>query len=431
MGFGQVLMARRLRFGMHFVGAPILLMGLLTSMTPAAGETARKAVLEVEVRIEDGRERWKNGSEWKDGAFSQSYTLNIPYLATPSLDNINPYDPEYNAAFMKTAAEAQSQAIAIARQEGGQTANPFNTVLDPGKMIQVDPERIADLAARLQACNGDRACFMKTGLELMAQNATGQDAATIQVMQEIGDECSRTFGQGDSQKFDACMQEKGSKYAMIADEVEVTDTGSGFTEPAPDRFQRWEMDWDADGGCGATIVANYRYEAADMLNDIAGPAAGNETAIGASEGGVVPSEMPIVCSSNQIITDVLAKKIYIQSFYMPTVPVRQTIDSKLRGGHLESTVPGGLPIGPDIENQWAVAQWIAEKLSGAPLSGHEERFFKIKGNMNGVSLPTAIAGVPEIVPDETDPTAWKRQAPNFHETEFVAKVTWRLMEIRQ
>ena len=400
---------------------------LFAGTAAVAGETSTAAVFEIEVKIESGRERWKSGSEWKDGTFSQSFTLNIPSVAAPQLDNINPYEPDYGATSLRKATEAQAQAAAIARRGKSGTANPFNTVLDPGRMIGVDPERLADLAARSQTCSGDRACLMKLGLEMMAQNTT--DAAMLQTMQEISDECSRTVGLSDGRRFDACMQEKGSKYAMTADGVDMPDTGPGFAEPAPDRFQRWEVTWEADGGCGATIVADYRYEAADRLNDVTGPVAGSETAIGASEGAVVPSENPMVCSSNQIITGIRTKRVYIQSFYMPAIPVHQTIASKLRGGHLESTITGGLPGGPDMVSQGTVTQWITEELKNAPLSGHAERAFRIKGNMNGVSLPTSVTGTPEIVPDETDPTAWKRQAPNFHETEFLAKVTWQLKEL--
>ena len=122
--------------------------------------------------------------------------------------------------------------------------------------------------------------------------------------------------------------------------------------------------------------------------------------------------------------------MYIQSFYMPTIPVHQTIESKLRGGRLEDAATGGLPGGSDIVRQWTVTQWIAEQLAGAPVNGHAERAFKIKGDMNGIGLPTGTQGTKDIIPDETDPTAWKRQAPNFHETEFVAKVTWSLKEMR-
>ncbi|KRD32237.1 hypothetical protein ASE37_22735 [Rhizobium sp. Root268] len=398
---------------------------LLAGTAAVASETSPAAVFEIEVTIESGHERWKNGSEWKDGAFSQSFTLNIPSVAAPQLDDINPYEPDYGATSLRKATEAQ--AAAIARRGKSETANPFNTVLDPGKMMGVDPERLADLAARAQACNGDRVCLMKLGLEMMSQNTT--DAAMLQTMQEISDECGRTVGLSDGRRFDACMQEKGSKYAMTADGVDMPDAGPGFAEPAPERFQRWEMNWEADGGCGATVVADYRYEAADRLNDVTGAVAGSETAIGASEGAVVPSENPMVCSSNQIVTDIRTKRMYIQNFYMPAIPVHQTIKSKLRGGRLESTVEGGLPGGPDMVSKGTVIQWITEELKNAPLSGHAERAFKIRGNMNGISLPTSASGTPEIVTDETDPTAWKRQAPNFHETEFLAKVTWQLKEL--
>lgn len=217
---------------------------------------------------------------------------------------------------------------------------------------------------------------------------------------------------------------------MTADDVDLPDTGPGFTEPAPDRFQRWEMTWDADGGCGATVLADYRYEAADMLNDVTGPVPGNEAAIGASEGAVIPSQMPLTCSGNQIVTDVGTGKMYIQSFSMPAIPVHRTIESKLRGGRLEGAEAGGLPGGSDIVRQVTVTQWIAEELTGAPLEGHAERAFTVKGDMNGVSLPTGTSGTREIVPDETDPFAWKRQAASFHETAFVAKLSWRLKEMQ-
>lgn len=400
---------------------------LLLAVKADAGDTPRSAVFEVEVEIDSGHERWKNGQEWKDGTFSLSYSLNIPYVAAPSLDSINPYDPGYGVTALKGAADAQSTAAVIAREGGGGVANPFNTVFDSGKMIQVDPERLADLATRSQVCGGDRACLMKLGLEMMVRNATGQNAAILQTIQEIGTECSQIVDIDNGKAYDACLQEKGGRYATTADGV---DTGPGFADPAPDRFQRWEMNWNADGGCGETILADYRYEAADMLSDVTGPVAGNETAIGAAEGAVTASERPMVCSSNQIITDVRTGKMYFQSFYMPTIPVHQTITSKLRGGRLESTKAGGLPGGADIVRQVTVTQWITEKLTGASMEGHEERAFKIKGDMNGVSLPTGVTGTKEIVPDETDPFAWKRQAPDFHETEFVAKLTWRLKEMQ-
>lgn len=438
MNLHQALKMWRPRHGIYCAGTPVLVAtGLLAwagVSLPAgkavAGETSPGAVFEIEVEIESGRERWKNGSEWKDGAFSQSYTLNIPYVAAPALDNVNPYDPDYGATSLYKAAEAQSQAAAVARRGGGGGASPFNTVLDPGKLIQVDPERLADLSARSQACNGDKACLMALGLQMMAQNATGQDADMVQTMQQITDECRAIVGVEDGRKLDACMQEKGNQYAVAADGVDTSDTGPGFAEPASDRFQRWDMNWGSDGGCGATIVADYRYEATEMLNDVTGPVAGRETATGAAEGAVIPSEMPIACSSNQIVTDVRTRRMYIQSFYMPAIPVHQTIQSKLGGGLLESTSSGGLPGGLDIAGQRTVTQWITEALKNAPLDGHAERAFKIKGDMNGVSLPTGTAGTPEILPDDGDPTAWKRQAPNFHETEFLAKVTWRLKEMR-
>jgi len=438
MNLRQALKLRRPRHELHCAGTPVLLATgwlagggvALPAAKAAAGEISPRAVFEIEVEIESGRERWKNGAEWKEGAFSQSFTLNIPYVAAPTLDNINPYDPDYAATSLRKAAEAQSQAAAIARRGGGGSASPFNTVLDPGKMIQVDPERLADLAARSQACNGDKACLMALGMQMMAQNATGQDADLLQTMQQIANECRAIVGVDDGRKLDACMQEKGSRYAMPPDGVDTSDTGPGFAEPAPDRFQRWDMNWGSDGGCSATIVADYRYEAAEMLSDVTGPVAGRETAIGAAEGAVIPSEMPVACSSNQIVTDVRTRKLYIQSFYMPAIPVHQTIQSKLRGGLLDSTSSGGLPGGLDIAGQRTVTQWITEVLKNAPLDGHAERAFKIKGNMNGVSLPTGTAGTQEILPDSDDPTAWKRQAPNFHETEFLAKATWRLKEMR-
>ncbi|WP_421594123.1 hypothetical protein [Shinella sp. M27] len=436
MNVDQPLKMRRSCRGLRRGGASVLAaMGLivcggvaLPAGTAIAGETASSAVFEVEVEIESGRERWKNGTEWRDGAFSQSFTLNIPYVAARSLDSVNPYDPDYGATALRKAAEDQSRAAAIARR-GGSGASPFNTVLDPGKLIQVDPERLADLAARSQACNGDRTCLMALGLEIMAEKATDQDAALVQTMQQISTECSATVGMADAGRFDACLQEKGSRYAMVPNGIDTSDTGPGFAEPAPDRFQRWDMNWASDGGCGATVVADYRYEAAEMLNDVTGPVAGKETAVGASEGAVVASEMPVVCSSNQIVTDVWTGKMYIQTFYMPAIPVHQTIRSKLRGGLLESTVNGGLPGGPDIVSQGTVTQWITAVLKNAPLNGRAERAFKIKGSMNGVSRPTGTAATLEILPDGDDPTAWKRQAPNFHETEFLAKVTWRLKEM--
>ena len=438
MAIGQTTKTWRPRLGAACARMPALAVAgmfawsgvLLVTGKADAGDTPRRAVFEVEVEIDAGHERWKNGLEWKDGAFSLSYTLNIPYLAAPSLDSINPYAPDYGATALRQAAEAQSRATAIARRSGSGAENPFNTVFDPGKMIQVDPELLADLSTRSQACGRDRVCLMKLGLEMMKQNAAEQHDALLKAMEEIGAECSQTVDISDGQAFDACLQEKGGQYAMTTDGADLPDTGPGFAEPAPDRFQRWEMNWNADGGCGATVVADYRYEAADALNDVTGPVLGNETAIGAAEGDVVPGEMPMVCSSNQIITDVRTGKIYFQSFYMPTIPVHHTIESKLRGGHLESTKAGGLPGGVDIVKQVTVTQWITEKLTGAPVEGHEERAFKVKGDMNGVSLPTGATGTKEIVPDETDPFAWKWQAPNFHETEFVAKLTWHLKEMQ-
>lgn len=437
MNVDPPLKMRQSRRGLRRAGTSVLTAGLvvwggvvLPAGTAFAGDTVSNAVFEVEVEIESGRERWKNGTEWKDGAFSQSFTLNIPYVAAPSLDSVNPYDPDYGATALRKAAEDQSRAVAIARR-GGSGSSPFNTVLDPARLTQVDPERLADLAARSQACNGDRACLMALGLAMMAEKATGQDAVLVQTMQQISAECSATVGIADAGKFDACLQEKGSRYAMVPNGIDTSDTGPGFAEPAPDRFQRWDMTWGADGGCGATIVADYRYQAAEMLNDVTGPVAGKETAVGASEGAVVASETPIVCSSNQIVTDVRTGKMYIQAFYMPAIPVHQTIQSKLRGGLLESTVNGGLPGGPDIVTQSTVTQWITAVLKNAPLNGHAERAFKIKGSMNGVSFPTGTtADMPEILPDSDDPTAWKRQAPNFHETEFLARVSWRLKDMQ-
>lgn len=437
MNVDQPLKTRQSRRGLRRAGASVLTVGLVVcggALLPAdkaiAGEAVSNAVFEIEVEIESGRERWKNGTEWKDGAFSQSFTLNIPYVAAPSLDSVNPYEPDYGATALRKAAEDRSGAAAIARRAGS-GSSPFNTVLDPARLTQVDPERLADLAARSQACNGDRACLMALGLAMMAEKATGRDAALVQTMQQISAECSATVGMADAGKFDACLQEKGSRYAMVPDGIDTSDTGPGFAEPVPERFQRWDMTWGVDGGCGATIVADYRYQAAEMLNDVTGSVAGKERAVGASEGDVVASEMPIVCSSNQIVTDVRTGKMYIQAFYMPAISVHQTIHSKLRGGLLESTVNGGLPGGPDIVSQGTVTQWITAVLKNAPLSGRAERAFKIKGSMNGVSLPTgSTAAAPEILPDGGDPTAWKRQASNFHETEFLAKVTWRLKDMQ-
>jgi hypothetical protein len=431
MNLGKVLKTGRPRLGMCVVGVPVLAAtGLFvwTGMSFATAEAAagKRAVLEIEVKIEAGRERWKNGSEWKEGAFSQSYTLNIPYVAAAELDNINPYDPDYTTKALQQATKAQAQATRIARQGGSQSANPFNTVLDPSTMMQVDPGRMADLAKRSQACNNDQACLMQLGMEMMSQNATGQDAATLQKVQQISTECSQTVGMRDRQKFDACMQEKGGKYAMTADGTDLPDTGPGFAEPAPDRFQRWEM----AGSCGATVVADYKYEAHEKLNDVSGPAEGSETTIGASEGAVIPSQMPMTCSNNQIITDVKTRKMYIQSFYMPMIPVHHSIKSKLLGKSLEEDMTSGLPGGTDMPTQKTVTQWITEQLKNAPLSDHAERAFKIKGNMNGISRVTNATGTQEIVPSATDPYAWKRQAPNFHETEFLVKVTWRLKELR-
>lgn len=404
-------------------------MGLLmctgASLPATAVAAGKKAVFEIEVKIDAGRERWKNGSEWKDGSFSQSFTLNIPYLAAPGLDNINPYDPDYDTQALRQAGQAQAQATSIARQGGARSASPFNTVLDPGKMTQVDPDRMADLARRSQACNNDQACLMKLGLEMMSQNATGQDAALLQRMQQLSAECSQSVGLRNGRKFAACMQEKGGKYAMTANGTDLPDSGPGFAEPAPDRFQRWEMQEQ----CGATVVADYRYEAREKLNDVAGPAEGIETTIGAAEGAVIPSQLPLTCSSNQIITDVKAGKMYIQSFYMPMIPVHHVIQSKLLGKPLQENTTGGLPGGTDMPTQKTVTQWITEQLKNAPPDSHAERVFKIKGNMNGVSRVTNTSGRQEIVPSETgDPYAWKRQAPNFHETEFAVKVTWRFKE---
>jgi hypothetical protein len=431
MNFDEGSKMGRSRLGMCVAWAPVLAAtGLLAwmgvSSPTAEAAPSKKAVLEIEVKIEAGHERWKNGSEWKEGAFSQSYTLNIPYVAAPELDNINPYDPDYNTKALQQAAHAQAQATRIARRGSGQTANPFNTVMDPSKIMQVDPDRMADLAKRSQACNNDQACLMKLGMEMMSQNATGQDAATLQKIQQISTECSQTVGMRDRQEFDACMQEKGSKYAMTADGTDMPDTGPGFAEPAPDRFQRWEM----QENCRATVVADYKYEAHEKLNDVTGPAEGSETTLGAAEGAVIPSQMPMTCSSNQIITDVRTKKMYVQSFYMPMIPVHHSIKSKLLGESLEEDITGGLPGGTDMPTQKTVTQWITEQLKNAPLSGHVERAFKIKGNMNGISRVTNATGKPEIVQSETDPYAWKRQAPNFHETEFLVKVTWRLKELR-
>lgn len=395
------------------------------SFATAEAAAAKKAVFEIEVKIEAGHERWKGGLEWKEGAFSQAFTLNIPYVAAPELDNINPYDPDYNTKALRQAAKAQAQATRIARQGSSQSENPFNTVLDPSKMMQVDPDRMADLAQRSQACHNDQACLMQLGMEMMSQNATGQDAAMLQKVQQISTECSQTVDIRDRQKFDACMQEKGSKYAMTADGTDLPDAGPGFAEPAPDRFQRWEM----QGNCGATVVADYKYEAQEVLNDVSGPAPGRETIMGGSEGAVIPAQMPAACSNNQIITDVKTKRMYIQTFYMPEIPVHHSIQSKLLPKSLESDVTAGLPVGTDLPTQKTVTQWITEQLKNAPLSGHAERTFKINGDKNGVSRVTNTTGAPAIVLSETDPYAWKRQARDFHETEFVAKVTWRLKEL--
>lgn len=431
MNFGQVSSVERSRLGICAAWTSLLIATGLVAWTGAASTaeaaTARKkAVLEVEVKIEAGRERWKNGSEWKDGAFSQSFTLNIPYVAAAGLDNINPYDPDYGTTALQQAAKAQTQAARIARQGRGQGANPFNTVLDPSKLTQVDPERMAELAKRSQACNNDQACLMQLGMEMMSRNASGQEAEILQKMQQISTECSQTVGMQDRRKFDACMQEKGSKYTMTADGTELPATGPGFAEPAADRFQRWET----AGNCAATVVADFRYEAREKLNDVTGPAEGSETTIGAAEGAVIPSQMPLTCSNNQLITDVGTRKMYIQNFYMPMIPVHHSIQSKLLGKPLEENTTGGLPGGTDMPTQRTVTQWITERLKNAPLSDHAERAFKIKGDMNGVGRVTNATGVQEIVQDETDPYAWKRQAPNFHETEFVVKVTWRFKELR-
>lgn len=431
MMFGKILMTGKTGSMLRPAGlAAAAAMGLLAcmdaSVPTAQAAGGRRGVLEVEVKIDSGHERWKNGTEWKDGAFSQSFTLNIPYVAAPELDNINPYDPDYNAKALRQAQRAQAQAPRMGRQNGGQAKSPFNTVIDPSRLTKVDPERLAELSQRSKACNNDQACLMQIGMEMMARNASGQDARILQNIQEISAECSRTVSVKDRLEFDACMQEKGARYTTMDDGM--ANTGPGFAEPAADRYQRWEM----QEPCGATVVADYRYQASEKLNDVSGPAPGTETAIGGAEGAVIPSQMPITCSSNLIITDVKTRKLYIQSFYMPMIPVHRTIQSKLLGKSLEGDNPGGLPVGADMPTQKTVTQWITEQLKGAPLEGHAERAFRIKGDMNGVSRVTNATTRSEIVQDANgDPYAWKRQVANFHETEFVAKVSWRFKEPRR
>ena len=433
MKFGKRLMKGRSGPGWRTMALlTVATTGLLAcmdaSVPPAGAANGKRGVLEVEVKIDAGRERWKNGTEWKDGAFSQSFTVNIPYAAAPGLDNLNPYDPDYDTKALRQAqrAQAQAQATRIGRQGGGQTTSPFNTVIDPSRMTKVDPERASELARRSQACNKDQDCLMKLGMEMMARNATGQDAEVLQKIQEISAECSKTVSVRDRLKFDACMQEKGARHTTKADGI--ADTGPGFAEPAADRFQRWDMATP----CGATVVADYRYQASEKLNDVSGPAEGTHTAVGAAEGAVIPSQMALACANNQIITDVKTGKLYIQSFYMPMIPVHRTIQSKLLGKPLEEDSPGGLPGGTDIPTGKTVLQWITEQLKGAPLEGHAERVFKIKGDMNGVSRVTNTTGRQETVPDANgDPYAWKRQVANFHETEFAVKVTWRFRELRR
>ena len=417
-------------FGMRAIGlSSLVATGLLAWMAApvptADAASARKAVLEVEVKIDAGRERWKNGSEWKDGAFSQSFVLNIPYQAAPELDNINPYDPGYDAKALRQANQAQARAGRAGRG-GGQGANPFNTVLDPRRMTKIDPDRTAELMQRSQACNKDQDCLMKLGLEMMARTASGQDADMMQKVQAISAECSQTVSVRDRLKFDACMQEKSARYTTMADGM--SNTGPGFAEPAADRFQRWEMATP----CGATVLADYRYQASQKLDDVSGPVMGNETAVGSAEGAVIPSQMPMTCASNQLITDVKTRKMFIQSFYMPMIPVRRTISwQKLLSKPLQETSDNGLPVGTDMPTRKTVTQWLTEQLKGAPLNGHAERAFKVKGNMNGISLATSSTDKPEIVADANgDPYAWKRQAANFHETEFVVKATWRFKELR-
>lgn len=433
MKYAQSAKGRQSRLGLCTVGLPVIAAtGIAwtgTSFcTRAFGQEPQRTVLEIEVEVENGHERWKNGSEWKDGAFSQSFTLNIPYVAAASLDSINPFAPGYDINALAQAERAQAGVGLIARQDGGTGSHPFNTVLDPGRMIQVNPERMAELAERAETCHADQACLMALGTEMMARDASGEEATFVQAIAAIAAECSTSVGFSQGPAFDACMQASGERYALPPEGADTADTGPGFAEPGPARFQRWDIEWDESGGCGATLVAEYRYQAADQLNDITGPVNGTETALGAAEGPVVAAEMPLACSSNQIITDAAADTMYIQSAYIPAIPVHRVIESKLRGGLSEATAPGGLPGGPDMMRQVTLAQWLTETLTEAPLEGHAERAFRIKGDMNGVSLPTDLTGIEEIVPDETDPTAWKRQAPNFHETEFVAKVTWRLKE---
>lgn len=301
--------------GTLVMGAAGLLAGMGMPVSTAQGAIARRAVLEVEVRIDSGHERWKNGPEWKEGAFSQFWTLNIPYVAAEGLDNFNPYDSAHDA----------------------------------------------------QSCWAGQSC------------------------------------------------EPGG-----------SDSDPGFAEPSEDRFQRWEM----TEPCGATIVADYKYEAHERLNDVTGPAEGMETAIGDAEGAVVSSQMPITCSSNQIVTDIKTRKLYVQSFYMPMIPVHQSIRSKPLSKPLEGDVPGGLPGGADMPTRRTVTQWITERLKGAPQAGHAEKAFKVKGNMNGISRVTNPSGKQEIAPDASDPQAWKRQVPNFHETGFIVKLTWQFRELR-
>lgn len=393
-------------------------------VSTAEAASGRKGVLEVEVRIESGRERWKNGTEWKDGSFSQSFVLNIPYAAAPGLDNINPYDPDYDANALRQAGRAQAQGARIAGQ-GGRKSSPFNTVLDPRRLTQVDPERMAEFQKRAQACHNDQDCLMQVGMEMMSRNATGQDAEVMRKIREIGAECSKTISVKDRLKYDACMQEKGARYQTAS--AGTSNTGPGFAEPAADRFQRWETSTP----CGATLLADYRYEAREKLNDVSGPAEGTQTRIGAAEGGIVPSQVPLTCSSNQLITDVVTRKLFIQDFYMPTIPVRQTIQSKLLGKPLQEQAEGGLPGGTDIPTGRTVLQWITRTLKDAPLTGRAEKAFKIKGDMNGVSRVTNASGRQDILPDATDPYAWKRQSGSFHETEFIVKLSWVFREVRR